>query len=149
APLPTPVPLPAPSVLDTLLPPGAAATPASTNTIGIAPAGPVPSVVDTLLPPGAAPVSTAAAAPGAQVAIPAAPQKAPVLAPGAVAMPTPDGGVVAVRDKPKTLGRGDSEIELRRLSPEEKARRRFRRNLILGTVCVVILLTVAFVLGWQ
>ena len=86
------------------------------------------------------------------MAIPIAPKKTPVvpknLPPGAVAVPMEDGSLVTVREKPKTLGRGDSEIELRRLSPEEKAQRRMRRNLILGAFCMVIMGVVALVMMW-
>ncbi len=41
----------------------------------------------------------------------------------------------------------DGEIELRRLSPEEKARRRVRRNLVLVIAGVTILLVLAAILA--
>jgi hypothetical protein len=53
-----------------------------------------------------------------------------------------------VRDKPKTIGQGNDEVELRKLSPEERARRRFRYNLLVWTFCFVILFVVFLVLVW-
>lgn len=113
-----------------LLPPGAAET-------GAAAAGQMPPSgpswdVKTLLPPGAADAGT----PGEQVALPPAPR--PILAPIA-GDPT-----VAVKEKPKVIGRGQNEVEVRRLSPEEKARRKLIRNVILFILGLVGLL--AFVI---
>jgi hypothetical protein len=135
-----------------LLPPGAAATPVGTAAVGEAVASHAPALVDTLLPQGSAPVDPAAAAPGQQVAIPAAPQKAPALPKnlpfGAVAVPTAE-GYVAVREKPKVIGEGMNEMELRRLSPEEKQARRFKRNLILGVFCLIVMLVVGLIMAWK
>jgi hypothetical protein len=104
------------------------------------------------LPHSAAPLAPAAAAPGQQVAIPAAPKKAAALPANlpsnAVAIPTAE-GYVTVRDKPKVIGEGMNEIELRRLSPEEKAARRFKRNLILGAFCLIVIFVVALILVWK
>ena len=49
-------------------------------------------------------------------------------------------------EQTRVLGDGGAEIELRRLTPEEKARRRFRRNLILFGVCLAILMVVVYVM---
>jgi len=40
-------------------------------------------------------------------------------------------GAVQVQDRPKTIVHNGEVIELRRLTPEEKARRRFWRNAIM------------------
>ena len=45
-----------------------------------------------------------------------------------------------IKDRPKVVGEGDDAVEVRRLSPEEKARRRAVRNVILFIVGVAILL---------
>jgi hypothetical protein len=107
-------------------------------------------MLDALLPPGAAGGEAAAA--GAQVAIPQAPRKAPVLPSnlpaGAIAVPTPEGGFVTVRETPKTIGQGDEAIEVRRLTPEERARRRLRNNLIVGGFCLLVIVIVVVVLIW-
>ena len=87
------------------------------------------------------------------MAIRQAPKKAPVLPAnlpaGAIAVPTPGGGFVTVRETPKTIGEGDDAIEVRRLAPEEKARRRLRNNLIVGGFCLLVILIVVVVLIWQ
>ena len=132
--------------IDALLPPGALASTAS-------PAGAAPAhqatVLDALLPPGAARTDSAATA-GAQVPIPAAPRKSAVAAAnlpaGAIAVPTPDGGFVTVRETPKTIGQGEDAVEIRRLSPEERARRRLRNNLIMGSFCLIVIIVVVIVL---
>jgi hypothetical protein len=66
------------------------------------------------------------------------------LPPGAIAVPTEGGEMVVIAESPKTVGSGDEAVEVRRLSPEEKVRRRFRRNAILWTICILILLVVFY-----
>jgi len=66
------------------------------------------------------------------------------LPPGTIALPTEDGSVMVVTESPKTVGSGEEAIEVRRLSPEEKARRRFRRNMILWSLCILVLLVVFY-----
>ena len=61
-------------------------------------------------------------------------------------LPTEDGGAVALRDPVKTIGRPGHEIELRQLSPEEKAKRRLTRNIIMVTASLLLLTIVMFVL---
>lgn len=61
-------------------------------------------------------------------------------------LPTEDGGTVALHDPVKTVGRPGQEIELRQLSPEEKAKRRLTRNIIMVTASLLLLLIVMVVL---
>jgi hypothetical protein len=68
---------------------------------------------------------------------------------GAIAVPTPDGGFVTVRETPKTIGHGDDAIEVRRLSSDEKARRRLRNNLVMGSICLLVIVVVVVVLLWR
>jgi hypothetical protein len=64
-----------------------------------------------------------------------------------IVLPTEDGGYVTLRDPVKTIGHGDEEIELRTLSPEEKARRKLKKNLILwGFGLLLIAITLALLL---
>jgi hypothetical protein len=141
APAATP-PVPAPSPVDHLLPPGGA----DVNTAAVGrPTTMTPNrIVDSLLPPGAPSEATSAAAPGREVPLPkmqSGPLR-PVLAPG---QPPPAQGL----DRLQTVGReGKSdaveEQEIKKLSNEEKARRRFRRNMVIWTVCVLILFAVFY-----
>jgi hypothetical protein len=58
---------------------------------------------------------------------------------GLVTLPTADGQFRTVRDAGKVIGHGDDEVELKRLTPEEKARRRFIRNVIMAVLCLGLL----------
>jgi len=65
-------------------------------------------------------------------------------------IPTEDGGFTTLRDPVKTVGDGDEEIELRALTPEEKARKKFKKNLILwgfGLAIMAITLYVLLTMG--
>jgi len=141
---------PATAAIDDLLPPGAASLPMPQTDTPPEPSR--PALVDALLPPGAITDGATTTTPGEQVAIPAAPQRAPIAMPsqpaGTIALPTPDGGFVALKETPKTIVHGDEEIEVRRLTPQEKAARRFRRNLILGCICIAILAAVMAFFLW-
>lgn len=64
-----------------------------------------------------------------------------------IVLPTPDGGTVRVEDKPKVIGRGHSEVIIRRLAPEEKSSRRFWKNVILWAGCILLLLAVCYFLA--
>jgi ribosomal protein S27E len=119
-----------------LLPPGAAEAEAAGETAAPGTAWDVKA----LLPPGAA----EAGAPGEQVALPQAPR--PILvshtAAGSILFPTPEGHVMALEEKPKVIGQGENEVEVRRLTPAEKARRKLVRNVILFVVGVAGLLAI-------
>jgi hypothetical protein len=131
-----------------LLPPGAteSAPPAAAAPSAV---GAPASLLEPLLPPGAADMEPASV-PQEQVPIPVAPKrpasKAANLPPGAIALPTADGEMVVVTQSPKTVGSGDDAVEVRRLAPEEKARRRLRRNALLWTICILVLLVVFYFL---
>lgn len=56
-----------------------------------------------------------------------------------IVLPTPDGGVVRLRDPVKMLGSGDDAIELRSRSAEEKEAWRFKKNLIMWVVGLLLL----------
>jgi hypothetical protein len=63
-------------------------------------------------------------------------------------IPTADGGTVELHEPTKTVGQGEDQRELRQLTPEERARRRFRRNLIMWVVGTLVLIgTLAFLLN--
>ena len=51
------------------------------------------------------------------------------------------------REPVKTVGHGANEIELRRLTPEEKDARRRRRNIVMLLTGAAILIAIAVVLG--
>jgi hypothetical protein len=141
---------PQPAAIDGLMPPGAEPSPAPHLEPPPEPAR-QPALVDALLPPGAAADGAAAGLPGEQVSIPAAPRPAPLALAnqpaGTIAL-LAEGGVIAIKDTPKTIVHGDEEIEVRRLTPHEKAARRFRRNIILGSICLAILVAVVAFLLW-
>ena len=63
-----------------------------------------------------------------------------------VVIPTEGGGHVALHEPVKTTGKGLNEIELRRLSPEEKQRRRLIRNIVLAVVGIGILVLTAYLM---
>jgi len=61
-------------------------------------------------------------------------------------LPTDDGGVVALHDPVKTVGRPGQEIELRQLTSEEKAKRRVTRNIVMVAASLLLMVIVMFVL---
>lgn len=123
---PKPVESSAPAVTD-LLPRGAAS--AATDTLAERPV-PAPQLADPETP--------------APQPAPSAPKPAPKPTAG-IPLPTSDGDVVTVRDEPRIVRDGDEEVEIRRLSPEEKARRRLRKNIVLFVLCLTILLVVLYI----
>lgn len=137
--------------LDVLLPHGALdfrapeTSPGADRGAASAPA----TALDALLPPGA---GEAAATIGEQVAIPAAPKRSPTrhlnVPANTIVVPTPEGGFVTIAETPKTVGEGEDVVEIRRLSSEEKAKRRFRKNLIFGGFCLAILIVVLVMMLW-
>lgn len=58
-----------------------------------------------------------------------------------------DSGALAFREPVKTIRDGDTEIELRQLTPEERRSRRTRRNLLLLVVGATLLVALATLLG--
>lgn len=66
--------------------------------------------------------------------------------PATLAIPTEDGGVVEVEERGKTVAFGGEEVEVRRLSPEEKQRRRFIKNIVMAILGVLLLTIVTMVL---
>ncbi len=103
--------------------------------------------------PAFAPPSPASAprpTPLAPANIPPAP-RAPVPIPahqGIAPVPTSAGASTALRNRSKTVGEGEQAVELRQLSREEKAKKRFRYNLIMWSICAFILSAVFLVLVW-
>ncbi|MBW3597462.1 MAG: hypothetical protein KY475_09335 [Planctomycetes bacterium] len=71
-----------------------------------------------------------------------------VAADGSILVPTDDGRYVALREPVKTVGKGDREIELRRLTPDEKAARRFKRSLFLATFGLLFLILSMLVMAY-
>jgi hypothetical protein len=144
---PSPVQEPVPSV-DDLLPPGAA----DASPIAAEPELVVreQTAVDALLPPGAP--ADAAAMPAEQIALPDAPAPAPrpvpAAGPGRVVLPTPDGDFVTVEDKAgvTTISDRGEEIEIRKLSPAERTRRRRVKNIVMFTLAVLLLVIVIVIM---
>ncbi len=56
-----------------------------------------------------------------------------------IVLPTPDGGIVRLRDPVKTIGSGDDAIELRSRSSEQRETWRLKKNLIMWTVGLLVL----------
>lgn len=61
--------------------------------------------------------------------------------------PASDSGALAFREPVKTIRAGDTDIELRQLTPEERRTRRARRNLVLLVVGATLLVALATLLG--
>ena len=71
---------------------------------------------------------------------------APQTAEGTLAIPTEEGGYVTVRESAKMIEFGGEEVEVRRLTPEEKQRRRFVKNIIMAFLGILFLSVVTVVL---
>ena len=133
-----------PAQVDDLLPPGTAA--AGLVASEVEETFSRHAVVDTLLPLGA-PFDPAAMS-TEQVALPDAPPPAPRPMPAAAAgrlvVPTPDGDYVTVENKEgvKTISDRGEEIEIRKLSPEERRRRRRVKNVVMFTLAILVLVVV-------
>jgi hypothetical protein len=66
---------------------------------------------------------------------------------GPVIIPDPQGGTYVIREPIKSIRTASGEVvQLRSLTPEEKAARRFRRNLIMMIFGLVVLLLVTAIL---
>jgi len=121
-----------------------------------APSPSTTSNIDEMLPPGASALPDASSSapqqgPTAPQTGPTAPQpvepSAAQAGQDAVVIPTEDGSYVAVRDKGvKTVKFGGEEVEVRRLTPEEKKRRRLIMNLIMAALGILFLTFVTVVL---
>ncbi|MCA9155207.1 MAG: hypothetical protein KDA38_10495 [Planctomycetales bacterium] len=122
---------------DSLLPPGADTAPVATAATPSA-SRPTNRVADDLLPPGAEEVP---AGPLKQVVLPTAgkpDEPRGKAADGSILIPTADGGQVAVREPVKTISAHGEEVELRQRTPEERAARRFRKNLVIWTLGILL-----------
>jgi len=142
--LPQPIVAPAvPSPVDQLLPPGAT----DLHTAAIGQPTPMRStgIADSLLPPGVSASHLSKEAPGAEVALPksAGGPLRPVLAPGQpTAKPGPGSLQTAGREGKRP--RNEEEPEVRKLSDEERSKRRFRRNAVMCTILLIILFAVFY-----
>jgi hypothetical protein len=58
-------------------------------------------------------------------------------------------GYVGIHEPVKTVQRHGEEVELRKLTPEEKARRRLVRNTILFAFCILTLIVVTALFMWK
>lgn len=90
-----------------------------------------PSRIDALLPPGAAGAMSGSAKPAAamrEVPLPTMTDKG-----------TSEPGLTLKEPSKKIIRVGGEEIELRVLSPEEKARRRLKKNIIMVTAAAIII----------
>jgi hypothetical protein len=68
------------------------------------------------------------------------PKKQTRLSGEKILIPTEEGSFVTVREPVKTVGTGDNEVELKVLTPQEKAKRKLIRNLIVGGFCLIVLI---------
>ncbi len=67
-----------------------------------------------------------------------------------VQIPTEDGKVVTLHEPKRVVQQGEEEVEIRSLTPEEKARRRMFKNIIMfgfGGMVLLIVLTVLLLMG--
>ncbi len=78
------------------------------------------------------------------VELPNTPADFPHLGP---AMLTPEEKDLDLREPVRTIRQGDTVIELRRLTPEERQARRFRRNVMMVVIGVSILLAIVVTFG--
>jgi len=110
--------------------------------------------VESLLPPG--PAGDAAAKPRGGSAGPQAPFTPPSSGPvplrstsgpaRPIVLPTPDGGIVRLREPAKTVGAGDDATELRSRSAVQKETWRFKKNLIMWGIGLLLLLITIVIL---
>ncbi len=131
-------------------PPGAARLPMT----GPQPTAAAMGGVESLLPPG--PAGDAAAKPRGGGAGPQAPFTPPSSGPvplrpasgpaRPIVLPTPDGGIVRLREPAKTVGAGDDATELRSRSAAQKETWRFKKNLIMWGIGLLLLLITIVIL---
>lgn len=136
-----PVPASDRSEVDELLPPGVSSPKPATKERSR-------SEVDELLPPSAEKPREPKTKPKETVEEAYRPIRPGVAADGSILVPTDDGNYIALREPIKTVSKGNREVELRRLSPEEKARRRFKRNLLVAAFGMVFLILTMWVMAY-
>jgi hypothetical protein len=75
-------------------------------------------------------------------------RNAAIAAPKPISIPVGgDPSAIQIRETVKTVGVGDDAVELNSLSPEERARRRLKKNLILWTFGLIVIgITLAILL---
>jgi hypothetical protein len=107
------------------------------------------SKVDSLLPPGSTSQPIPANRPLPVTSqqmdqpVPAGPA---VSAPSVPGIPTEDGGFIKLQEPVKTIEHGGEEIELHRLTPEQRARRRMFKNMIMAIIGVMFLIGLGAIL---
>ncbi len=77
-------------------------------------------------------------------AVVAPPEDIPHMGPASV---EPTAAELELREPVRTIRQGDTVIEIRRLTPEERRARRFRRNLMMIVIGVSILLAIVVIFG--
>lgn len=82
--------------------------------------------------------------PDESVEAPAPPEGVPYLGPPLLA---PGDQELEFREPVRTVRHGDTVIEIRRLTPEERRTRRFRRNLMMIVIGVSILMAIVVIFG--
>jgi hypothetical protein len=75
---------------------------------------------------------------------PSPPEEVPYLGPALLA---PEDQELEFREPVRTVRHGDTVIEIRRLTPEERRARRFRRNLMMIVIGVSILMAIVVIFG--
>lgn len=110
--------------------------------------------VESLLPPG--PAGEAAVGPrggGVRPQTPFTPASPGTVLPQPasgparpIVLPTPDGGIVRLREPSKTVGSGNDATELRSRSAVEKETWRFKKNLIIWAAGLLVLLITIVIL---
>lgn len=63
-------------------------------------------------------------------------------------IPTEDGGQVTLREPVKVVGHGTKAVELRRLSADEKAKRKTKRNILMLVICAAMM-GLALAIVWK
>jgi hypothetical protein len=97
--------------------------------------------IDTVLESADSPTDTEAAAPSAAIGEPGGFSHF-----GSPLLP-PDDNDLVLREPIRTIRQGDTVIEIRRLTPEERKARRFRRNLMMIVIGISILMAIVIIFG--
>lgn len=67
--------------------------------------------------------------------------------PGTIVVPAEDGSAITLREPVKTVGHGVDAVELRRLTPAERARKRLIFRLVTVGICLGILVITLLLLA--